>query len=58
MMNQVRLERKPVNEEPELLKILQKDIVLRIKFYVLLGGAMVLFLLLCFMLKPQTYGFL
>ena len=58
MMNQVRLERKPVNEEPELLKILQKDIVLRIKFYVLLGGAMVLFLLVCFLLQPQTYGFL
>ena len=55
-MSQVRLERKPVNEEPELLKILQKDIVLRIKFYVLLGGAMVLFLLLCFLLQPQTYG--
>lgn len=58
MMNQVRLERKPVNEEPELLKILQKDIVLRIKFYILLGGAMALFLLVCFMMKPQTYGFL
>jgi len=57
-MSQVRLERKPVNEEPELLKILQKDIVFRIKFYVLLGGAMILFLLVCFMLKPQTYGFL
>ena len=54
----MRLERKPVNEEPELLKILQKDIVLRIKFYVLLGGAMLLFLLICFILKPQTYGFL
>jgi len=58
MMNQVRLERKPVNEEPELLKILQKDIVFRIKFYILLGSAMVLFLLICFMMKPQTYGFL
>ena len=57
-MSQVRLERKMPNEEPELLKILQKDIVLRIKFYVLLGGAMLLFLLVCFMLKPQTYGFL
>jgi len=57
-MSQVRLERKPVNEEPELMKLLQKDIVLRIKFYVLLGGAMILFLLVCFMLKPQTYGFL
>ena len=57
-MSQVRLERKPVNEEPELLKILQKDIVFRIKFYILLGSAMILFLLICFMLKPQTYGFL
>lgn len=57
-MSQVRLERKMPNEEPELLKILQKDIVFRIKFYLLLGGAMLLFLLVCFMLKPQTYGFL
>lgn len=57
-MSQVRLERKPVNEEPELMKLLKKDIVLRIKFYVLFFGAMLLFLLICFMMKPQTYGFL
>ncbi len=56
MMNQVRLERKPVNEEPELMKLLQKDIVFRIKFYILLGGAMLFFLLVCFLLQPQTYG--
>lgn len=58
MMNQVRLERKPVNEEPELLKLLKKDIVFKVKFYLLFGGAILLFVILCFLSKGPTYGYL
>lgn len=53
-----RLERPKKKEEPLFIEVLNSDIVLKIKFYVLFFGAMALFLLFCFAIKPQTYGFL
>ena len=54
----VRLEKKQEKKQSELMALLDSDIVLKIKFYVLIIGAMALFIAFCFMIKPQTYGFL
>jgi len=55
-MDPVRLNRKPAKKQPPIMSVLNKDIIIRIKFYALLTGAMILFLLVCFMIQPMTYG--
>ena len=57
-MDPVRLNRKPAKKQPPLMEVLNKDIIIRIKFYALLTGAMILFLLVCFIAKGPTYGYL
>lgn len=57
-MKPVRLERPAQKKTSPFLDLLDSDVVLRIKFYLLIVGAMALFLAVCFALKPQTYGFL
>ena len=57
-MDPVRLNRKPAKKQPPIREVLNKDIVVKIKFYALIGALMILFLLVCFMIKPRTYGFL
>jgi len=57
-MDPVRLQRKQPARKPPIMSVLNKDIIIKIKFYTLLTGAMILFLLVCFMIKPRTYGFL
>ena len=54
----LRLERPIQKEEPKIIQILQSDIVLRIKFYLLIIGGLALFLAFCFMIKGPTYGYL
>lgn len=39
-------------------EILNKGFVLKIKFYVAVAMAMVLFLIFCFLVQHQTYGFI
>lgn len=56
-MDPVRLQKKQQKEEPRIIEVLNSDIVLKIKFYILFFGALALFLLVCFAVKPQTYGF-
>lgn len=57
-MDPVRLNRKPAKKQPPIMEVLNKDLVIRIKFYALLIGAMALFIAFCFMIKGQTYGYL
>ena len=57
-MDPVRLQRKQPARKPPIREVLNKDIVVKIKFYALIGALMILFLLVCFMIKPRTYGFL
>ena len=45
-------------EQTNPLKILNQDIMIKIKFYIILAIAMVLFLAVCFLLQHQTYGFI
>ena len=54
----VRLEKKQEKKQSDLIALLDSDIVLKIKFFVLITGAMALFIAFCFMIKPQTYGYL
>lgn len=54
----VRLEKKQEKKQSDLIALLDSDIVLKIKFYALLIIAMALFIGFCFLVKPQTYGFL
>ena len=57
-MDPVRLNRKPAKKQPPIMSVLNKDIIIKIKFYALLTGAMILFLLVCFIAKGPTYGYL
>ena len=57
-MDPVRLNRKPAKKQPPIMEVLNKDLVIKIKFYALLIGAMALFIAFCFMIKGQTYGYL
>jgi len=58
-MDPVRLQRKqPAKKQPPIMSVLNKDIIIKIKFYTLLTGAMILFLLVCFIAKGPTYGYL
>jgi len=57
-MDPVRLQRKQPARKPPIMEVLNKDLVIRIKFYALLIGAMALFITFCFMIKGQTYGYL
>lgn len=57
MNDPVRLQRKE-QKEPRIIEILNSDIVLKIKFYILFFGALALFLAFCFAIKGRTYGFL
>ena len=57
-MDPVRLQRKQPARKPPIMSVLNKDIIIRIKFYALLTGAMILFLLVCFIAKGPTYGYL
>lgn len=57
-MDPVRLQRKQPARKPPIMEVLNKDLVIRIKFYALLIGAMALFIMVCFLVKPQTYGYL
>lgn len=57
-MDPVRLQRKQPAKKPPIMSVLNKDIIIRIKFYALLIGAMILFLAFCFYIKPMTYGYL
>lgn len=56
-MDPVRLQKKPAKKQPPIMEVLNKDLVIKIKFYALVIAAMILFLLVCFMIKPRTYGF-
>lgn len=53
--NQVRLEK--VQEE-NVIELLNQNIVFKIKVYVVLGIAMLIFLAMCFLVQHQTYGFI
>ena len=57
-MDPVRLQRKQPARKPPIMEVLNKVIVVKIKFYALIGALMILFLLVCFMAKGPTYGFL
>lgn len=56
-MDPVRLQKKPAKKQPPIREVLNKDLVIKIKFYALLVGAMILFLAFCFMIKGKTYGY-
>lgn len=56
-MKPCKLERQEPKAEPEIIRLLNSDIIVKIKFYTLFFGSIILFLLICFMLQPQTYGF-
>lgn len=51
----VRLEKV---EEENVLKLLNQDIVIKIKFYILVAIAMLLFIGFCFLIQHETYGFI
>lgn len=51
----VRLEKK---EEADVLELLNKDIAFKIKFYTIVLIAMIIFLVICFLIQHQTYGYL
>jgi len=55
-MDPVRLQRKQPARKPPIMEVLNKDLVIKIKFYALLIGAMALFIAVCFMIQPMTYG--
>lgn len=51
----IRLQKK---EDFEIFELLQKDIVFKIKFYLLLFIALMVFVGLCWLSKGPTYGYL
>ena len=51
-----RLEKK--QEKENIFEFLNQDILIRIKMYFLIVVAMALFLMFCFTIKGQTYGYL
>ena len=57
-MSPVRLERRKTMDEPKWMQMLESDLMFRLKFYILIVGAAILFLLFCFLVQPATYGFL
>ncbi len=58
------MKEKPVRlnkQEDELERLkdfLKSDIIIKVKFYILLTIAMIIFLALCYLSKGQTYGYL
>ena len=53
----VRLE-KQQDELEEIKAILNADLVFKIKFYILMIIAMLILILICSMVQPQTYGYI
>ena len=56
------MKNKPVRlakvEEPNVFEFLNQDIMFKIKFYLLVLIAMIIFISFCFLIQHQTYGFI
>ena len=50
----VRLEKQ---EDIDVFAFLNQDIIIKVKFYFLFFIALIMFVVICFLMKPQTYGF-
>jgi len=57
-MDPVRLQRKQPARKPPIMEVLNKDLVIRIKFYILFVLGIALFIAFCFWVKGPTYGYL
>ena len=49
---------KQQDEMEEIKELLNGDLVIRIKFYIILTILMIIFLFFCFLVQHQTYGFI
>lgn len=45
-------------EEENVIELLNKDIMFKVKFYLIVLIAMIIFIALCFLVQHQTYGFI
>lgn len=51
----IRLQKR---QEEDIFTMLNKDVVFKIKFYLIMAIAMIIFLAFCFIVQHQTYGFI
>lgn len=56
--NQPARQNKQQDEMEELKQFLQSDLIIRIEYYVILTILMIICMIICFAVQPQTYGFL
>ena len=57
-MEPVRLAKKQESKKTSIKEVLESDIVIRIKFYIIFAVGIALFLAFCFWVQGPTYGYL